>query len=214
MLTSMKTKGLHHYLRLIAVVLMICLAITLFPHPISYAEGEKTVMPMTSFETQEDLLKVNYYGMFESYFSLNTDPEFVTEGKSSLKCIINGNSTFLPTIPKPALKFFNTAYTGYYEASINIKNYSTFEFDIFNYGYSDLSFNVNIVDFRNAKTNDYFTVKRGQSMHVVVEISEEKLNFASNNGFSEFTYIAITFEHPKQGESPKKFCIDNLYLTK
>ena len=41
MLTSMKTKGLHHYLRLIAVVLMICLAITLFPHPISYAEGEK-----------------------------------------------------------------------------------------------------------------------------------------------------------------------------
>lgn len=180
----------------------------------SAEEGGKTVMPMTSFETQEDLLKVNYYGMFESYFDINTDPAFVTDGKGSLQCVINGNDTFLPTTPKPALKFFNTAYTEYYEANINLKTYSTFEFDIFNYGYGDLDFNVNIVDFRNAKTYDYFTVKRGQSMHVVVEISEEKLNFASNNGFSDFTYIAITFDHPAQGESPKKFCIDNMYLTK
>lgn len=192
-------------------------ALALMVLPLSYASaesGDGGKVLMTSFETQEDLLKVNYYGMFESYFSLNTDPEFISDGKASLKCIVNGNDSFLPTIPKPALKFFNAAYSGFYEAAIDIGSYREFCFDIFNFGYDDLSFAVNITDFRKAQTYDYFTVKRGNSLHVSVPISREKLNYVSSAGFSDFSYIAVTFEHPKAGESPKKFCIDNVYLVK
>lgn len=172
---------------------------------------------LTSFEQEDDLRRIWFHNLYNSYLERVDGIEAVTEGAYALEVIYNG-AYQMPgnNEGQPSIRFYNmnNTFTGFFDGDFDITDYKAFEFDIVNLG-DDITFTISFFNARNNTIAKSVTVKSGESTRVSIEMIEKEFNTLTDKGFGDFYSINIGWQkHTRETQQAKHFYLDNVKLIK